>query len=372
MADLIVPKLNNNDATYTIVEWLRHDGQRVRRGEPVLVLETSKATMELECERDGVLQSVVSARVECRHGDVVGHIFSTEEERREFLASREEPPSGAAPPVEVVITNSARALAEELGVSTERLRSLGKRVIRSEDVELLVNSVPQAMVQPLSRTQQAVASVVAESHRTIPSAFMAVKVQVDEALAAAQRLSRETRSLVGLPELLIKAVAGLQPSFPLFFGSLAGDGTVRLARTANVGVTVDVGNGLFVPVVRDAQRLTCKEIADVLLDFRAQAMEGRFRQEDVADANIMVSLHNDPGVVLGGPIIHPGQVCVVCLAGTQHELVLDDVGEVATRRTANVSMVYDHRVVNGRDAVLLLQGVKAALEAPVQLTVEPA
>ncbi|WP_157746433.1 2-oxo acid dehydrogenase subunit E2 [Micromonospora inositola] len=84
----------------------------------------------------------------------------------------------------------------------------------------------------------------------------------------------------------------------------------------------------------------------------------------------MVSLHTEPDVVLAGPIVFPGQTCVLAIGGTHDELALDATGQVVARKFVNLSAVYDHRVVNGREAVAFLQAVKAALEAPDRLTEE--
>ncbi|MCG5435281.1 2-oxo acid dehydrogenase subunit E2, partial [Micromonospora foliorum] len=225
-------------------------------------------------------------------------------------------------------------------------------------------------VHALSRAQRAVAAVVTESHREVPAALAVIKVRVDAALTMARQLTRTTRTLVGLPELLVKAIGELREEHPLLFAAPGDGSSVRLAESAHVGVTIDVGTGLFIPVVRDVEELTCAEIAETLMDFRSRAGGTGFRAGELAGGTIVVSLHTDPDVVLAGPIVFPGQTCVVAIGGTQDELALDAAGQVVTRRFVNISAVYDHRVVNGREAVAFLQAVKAALESPAQLADE--
>ncbi|MEO6089061.1 MAG: 2-oxo acid dehydrogenase subunit E2 [Umezawaea sp.] len=360
MTELVVPKLNNNDTSYTVVEWLFEDGEQVRAGDAVAVVETSKAAADLESEHDGVLHRMMPLMAECKFGDVLARVFPTEAERQEFLAAQQtaQTPAGDAP-ADVVITKSARELAEQLGIDLDRLRALGKRVVKQSDVEQLA---PEDGLVELSRQQRAVAAVVSESHATVPAALAVVKVHADPALRHARRLGKQAGSLIGLPELLVKAVAARRGEFPVFFASRVDDRSVRLAEQVNVGVTVDVGTGLFVPVVRDVEALSPAEIAGRLMDFRERALEEGFSAQDLAGGNVMVSLHTDADIVLASPIVFPGQTCVVCLAGTSHELVLDETGEVAARRVVNVSLVYDHRVVNGREAVAFLHALKAELE----------
>lgn len=362
MHEVVVPKLNNNDATYTLVEWLCEDGAPVRAGDPLVVIETSKAASELECEQDGVLHRVAGELTECAHGETIARVFATDEERRSFLAAAAQE---APAPDGLVITSSARELADSLGIDDERLLAIGKPVVRRADVESL--AAPATDVHELPRSQRGVAAVVTAAHRDIPAAFAAIRVEVDTALRAARAVSKRTGTLVGLPELVIMAIAARLPDFPLFFATPLDEGRVRLAATADVGVTVDVGTGLFVPVVRDAATRSVAEVADRMLDYRARALTGELDESDLTDANIMLSLHTDEDVVVAAPIVHPGQTCVVCLPGVQHELTLDDAGDLVTRRVVQLSICYDHRTVNGQDAVAFLKAVKEDLADPDHL-----
>ncbi|MGB3438340.1 MAG: 2-oxo acid dehydrogenase subunit E2 [Actinophytocola sp.] len=358
MTELVVPKLNNNDDSYTLVEWLAEDGAEVRAGDAVAVIETSKAATDLEVERDGVLHRAVPALAECTYGDVIARVFASDQQRQDFLATQRTEVVDQQRE-QVVVTNSAREAAQRLGVPLERLRELGKKVVKQADVEGLVT--PEDAVT-LTRAQRAVAAVVTESHRDVPAALAVMKVHVDSALRRARQFGRQTGSLIGLPELLVAAVAGLRARFPSFFAARVDDRSIRLADAAHVGVTVDVGTGLFVPVIRSADDLATDRVANTLMEFRERALAGGFESKDLAGANIMVSLHTDQDVVLAAPIVYPGQTCVVCLAGVTHELALDETGEVTSHRVVNISIVYDHRVVNGREAVAFLQAIKEELE----------
>jgi 2-oxoglutarate dehydrogenase E2 component (dihydrolipoamide succinyltransferase) len=349
MNDVAVPRLNTNDDSYVLVEWLVTDGQTVAAGDPVAVVETSKAAEELACAADGVVQRLVAVDSECRPGDVLARVFASEQER---LHAGKEPATTTV--AEPVLTDAARSLAEEARVAPETLRALGKPIVRREDVAALLDNGGRPGP---SRAQRAVAAVVTESHQTIPPAVAVVKVAVGAAQEAARTLTRRTRIMVGLPELLVKATAQARPEFPEFFCA---------GRTADVGVTVDVGAGLFVPVVPDAERLSCADIADLMTDFRERADGSGFRPDELSGANIMIALHNDVDVVLAVPIVFPGQVAVLSLGGVYDEVVLDGGGRINTRRVTNLGLVYDHRVVNGRDAVRFLQAVKMTLEQPDQ------
>lgn len=396
MAEIRVPKLNNNDLVYTLTEWLVAEGVRVRAGDPVVVLETSKAAEELDCEDEGYLHRLVPDGAECAVGEVIGQLLPAPVP----APSPVPPPSPAVPvvpvvpaaggpagaagaaggsgtgPAGIIVTDPARRLIRELGLDEDRIAGLGRRVVRREDVLTLVDGLdarpepppapPRKRVE-LSRSQRAVAAVVTESHRTVPPAFVAVAVDVDAATALARRLTRRHRGLVGLPELLVKAVASLGPRFPACFATLQDDGSLLLAEDVDVGITMDVGGGLVVPVIRRPAGLDWHDLATTVMERRLEVMSGKVRARDVAGAHVVIALHNDPGVTVAVPIVFPGQVCAVSLGGVRAEVRLGPDAELSSVATVQLGLAYDHRVINGRDAVLFLQALKTLLESPDDL-----
>jgi len=365
--DINVPKLNNNDANYVLVEWLVDDGGSVRRDDPIAVIETSKAQEEIESSADGILRRRIESGAECRPGEVIGHVFRSAEELRGWVVPAHDNRQST---VELVTTNGARILIDEHGITDEQLRSLGKSLIRKADIEALIARsavTGQVHAYQVPQRQRTVAAVVSQSARTIPAAAAYAKVDVEEALTTGARISDSDAGFVSLPELLVKAVALQHARFPLLFATLIDEESARLAPVPNIGVTIDAGGGLFVPVVRDAAALGVAQIGDLLMDYRVKALHGGFREQDLADANIMVALHNGSGVVLATPIVFPGQACVVSLGDTQEQLALDGCGQIITRRYVYVGLIYDHRLVNGRDAMLFLQELTRVLEAPAEL-----
>ncbi|MGC4880036.1 2-oxo acid dehydrogenase subunit E2 [Micromonospora sp. DT43] len=359
MPDVRLPKLNNNDVHYVLVEWAVPDGGLVRAGDPVAVVETSKATEEIVAEHTGVLRHMAREGSECAVGAPIGVVSADGE------APAPEPEAAPAQGrEEVLITEPAERLAAELGIPRERLLALGRKVIRRTDVTALAAATDDVGHVDLPRGQPAIARAVAASHADVPAAFVAVRVVVDDAVRRARDAGRAARQLIGLPELTVRALGRLRTPFPVFFGTRLADGTVTARPGAHVGVTVDVGNGLVVPVVRDADRLDLTGIAQRLLAVRLAAMRDGVQERDLAGANIMLALANEPGVVLSRPIVFPGQVCAVALPGTLSEAVPgSEPGSVAFRTVVDIGLAYDHRVVNGRDAVLFLQALKAQLES---------
>ncbi|HEY2242469.1 MAG TPA: 2-oxo acid dehydrogenase subunit E2 [Streptosporangiaceae bacterium] len=378
MREITVPKLNNNDDSYVLVEWLAQDGAELAADAPIAVIETSKAAEELAVAEGGVLLQVAQVNASCAAGSVIGRLFPTAQARQEFLgAAQPEHRDGSPPSGDVIVTRPAREAAAEFGIDLTDLRVLGKNVLRRQDVEEFAATIRAQTPQPedpqteaagegiitLPAVQQAVGQVVTQSHQSIPAAFAAIKIPADAALGRQAGRPPEAPP-IGLPELLVQAVAALRERHPLCFASYRGDGTVSVIGGAHVGVTLDLGRGLFVPVVRDAGARSLDEIAGVLTDFRISALRGSFRAAELAGGNITISLSNDADVVLARPIVFPGQTCVLALCATQEELVRTPAGEIATRRYVNVGMSYDHRVLSGRDAIAFLHEIKRILAAP--------
>ncbi|GAB3142430.1 2-oxo acid dehydrogenase subunit E2 [Microbispora hainanensis] len=415
MTDFRVPKLNNNDTSYVLVEWLAEDGQTVRDGDAIVLLETSKATEEVEAPSDGVLRRLLAEGAECEPGQVIARLLANDDDAgetsgepaqqaaRQVADDNPGGPQAAAPPGDVsgvIVTAPARELIEAHGIAVDRVYALGRKVIRRTDVEELLaaqepspaaadaaqagndgqagDSSPagdspveddDAQWITLSRAQQRTAEVVERSRREIPAAFTAMNVDVTEVLSLARDLTRRLRTLVGLPEMVVKATGGLLDRFPMFFAAPGPGPRARRAATADVGVTVDVGRGLFIPVVRDAGNRPLSKIAGDLVGFRKTALTGSFRERDLQGGAITLTLHTHDGIVFAVPIVFPGQTCALSLTAPRSEVVQDGPG-FAVRKTATVGLAYDHRYINGRDAAEFLGELRTALESPARFLTE--
>jgi pyruvate/2-oxoglutarate/acetoin dehydrogenase E1 component/pyruvate/2-oxoglutarate dehydrogenase complex dihydrolipoamide acyltransferase (E2) component len=316
---IIVPKLNNNDDSYVLLDWLADEGAWVEAGTDVVSLEASKAAQDIPAPAAGYLQRVVAVGEEREVGTVIGYLMPE--------------PAAAAQPAHGAGTPPPAAGAD-----------------------------PAGMYQ-LDRAQVSAAAVVTRSHREVPTGFTVVRARVDAVLDTLADMSNETGAQFTLSEVVVKAVAALHQDFPLFFGSLLDDRTVALAEAPHVAVTVDVGGTLYMPVVRRAHERSVEDIADTLMDFRLKALAKAFAAHDLADGNIGVSLNLDPGIVLVHPIVMWPQLCMLSVGATTQECTLGPEGAVL-RRVIHMGLAYDHRVINGRDAALFLRRMAALLEEP--------
>ncbi|NRQ32580.1 dehydrogenase [Nonomuraea sp. NN258] len=370
MAELRVPKLNNNDAEYLLVEWLVPDGAQVHEDDAVVLVETSKATEELPADATGVLRYAVAAGDWCKPDQVIATVTAPGSAAQEpapatgtGTGSGAAPASGtgidssAGPDLDAgpasgvgagpLITAPAQALIDELGIPLDRVKALGVPVVRRSDVERLVSGTNR---QPLSKVQRGVARAVELSRQTIPAAYTVVHMDLGPALRYAEEQTALIRRPVGLAEVFVEAVAGLHGDFPLFFAAIDGDHAV-LAPTPDLGVTLDLGAGLFVPVLHDAGARTLKDIASTLMRHRLSAAEGEFTSRELAGANFVITLHTEGDVVLAVPLVFPGTACALAVTAP-HD---------GTR--AYIGLAYDHRLINGRDATLFLGALKSALES---------
>lgn len=363
MHKIIVPKLSNNDDSCTLKTWLKADGDAVQAGDIVAVVEDSKAAYDIEAERAGRLQQVARVDAECAHGSTIGYLLESDEAAVP-AASGAKLDAGAG--LEgVIVTKAAQQLIDAHGISTASVAALGLKVVQRADVEALTQrkaAEPSAKGRP-SRRQSTIAAVVTRSHTTIPRAFLAVKVTCNRAIEALRLRGARDGAALGLPELMIKLLAKIAPKFPDFYGRVTDDGQLIPTQEPTIGVTLDLGRGLFVPTIRGASGLTMGEIASVLMEYRIKAMRNAFRAEDLRNSDISLALSHETGVVFSIPFILPEQPCMVSLGSVLDEAALGPDGALFERRYTNLGLAYDHRVMNGAAATEFLHALRTHLES---------
>ncbi len=367
MHNLVVTKSNNNDDSFVVAEWFAENGEQVTAQQLVATVETSKATIELYSENHGILHRVKLAGERCEFGVTIGYIFENEAERQHFLTARQQDQEPERE--DFTITRVAQEMMQQHGISVAEVRQLGKKLVKKSDIEALLRQHTAGHTQTLtlSHRQATIAETVSRSHAVIPRAFLAMRVYCDQALHQLKELSSQADSLIGLTELLVKIIAGLHPQFPFFFGTLVNKTEFVPAAAPHIGVTLDVGKGLFIPVVRDAMTLTLPEIADILMDFRIKAFRNSFKLEELSDGALTISLNTEPDIVFVLPIILPEQTCMLTLNAVQEELFLQADQTVAIRSYVILGLAYDHRVINGFEAVQFVKAIKSQVESAEQV-----
>ncbi len=377
MLALIVPTINSNDSDALLQTWLKADGDEVQAGETVAVLETTKASFDLIADSAGLLHIAVQPGQRYAYGTSLGWIFANGAEREQFFLSRET--AEARTPIDgLAVTRAAQELIDRHQISPTLLASLKKKVIKVSDLYAFIasagadaaskpavarsNAAP--IGQPLPAQQQSIARVVSKSHSTIPSSFILKKITVDAALAALGEFSRSQKALAGLPDLLTWIVARLPEQFPHFYGALHDDLTFAHSSAGNINVTFDVGHGLFMPVIRDGAKLSLKDIAKQMMQFRMRATRNNFRTEDLSAGDISISLNMDADVLCVIPVILPPQTCILSISAVHREVDLDAAGQPTIRRYIQLGAAFDHRAINGFAANAFLNAIKTRLEQP--------
>ncbi|GAB1694966.1 2-oxo acid dehydrogenase subunit E2 [Krasilnikovia sp. M28-CT-15] len=322
---VVLARLNTNDTEYTLVEWLVADGAVVAEGDSIAEVETSKTIEVVTANAAGVLRHGLTAGSPCEPGETIASIGGGTDS------------TTSAEPV-VAATPVAPAPARE-----------------------------DADVVALSSAQRRVARVVTVSRQSIPDAFVLREVSLagfDVVNAARVQADEDP---LGLLETVVAVLGRLPAEHRICFATLTGDEAVRLPEGINVGVTLDAGRGLFVPVVRGVDRRSFQDIADDLADLRMDAFRGELTEDQLSDANIAVSWNHEPGVVMVQPVIPPGLACALSVGGRLEAVAVRD-GRAVSRPVLHLGLAHDHRFVNGREAVAFLAAVAQHIEDETMLS----
>jgi 2-oxoglutarate dehydrogenase E2 component (dihydrolipoamide succinyltransferase) len=254
---------------------------------------------------------------------------------------------------EVVVTEPARLLAQERGIPDSVLRSLGKAVVRTEDVRALAG-VQNTDEAKRNKRQQAVAEMVTRSH-DIPAAHLTTKIFLDADL--------DDGPLGHVPRV-VRAVTTARKTGSDVFGWYDEGRFTPAPSESVVGITVDLGTGLWVPVLRDVERLSLEDISESILEFGYKAVKERFDAVDLEGGQFTVSLPVGNGMHTSVAMILPPQVAILALGDPVNEVVPGPDGSVRTATFVDATLSYDHRVVNGREAAEFLAAVRESIENP--------
>ena len=417
-----LPRLGQGMEAGTIVRWLKSEGEPVAKGEPIYELDTDKVTQEVEAEADGVLLKIVISEGEVDVGTTVAVIGGSDEDVSELLAGAQDgggssppaatkaeeteedaapaadaaaAPSGsepqgavevepgqaeAAPPSgpeeRVKASPLARRIARERGIDLAALTGTGPdgRVV-AEDVEQAV-ATPAAKPTAASAAAEEVEVVQLTSIRkTIarrlteaweaPVFQLTVTADASELVGTRERmvehlLEGETKPTVNdvLTRLVASALMRHRPVNAQFVG-----GEIHRYPTANVGIAVATPNGLVVPVIRGADRLSVAQIAAARSDLVARARDGKLQLQDLEDGTFTISNLGMYGVEQFIAVLNPPQVAILAV-GSIEEKALVVEGELLVAPAVTVTLTCDHRAIDGSEGAEFLRTVKTFIETP--------
>jgi pyruvate dehydrogenase E2 component (dihydrolipoamide acetyltransferase) len=419
-----MPSLGHTMEKGKIIEWLKHEGDPIAKGEPLVVIETDKVITEVESPADGVvLRIVVSSEEERPIGALLAVLGAqgeqvSEVELQQMLgpAAVHAPatPAPVATPAPMVASRAAasardggerlkispiaRKLADELGLDASTMQGTGPGGRITKDDVLRVAeaaktaapaaapvttasaapaTAPAAMAPargrlgvsrtiPLRGMRGRVAERMFQSWNTIPRVTEVMQVDMSATVAFREAMLGQWEQQYGLRislnDMITKAVAMALRQQPRLNATLV-DQEVRLHDSVNVGVAVNLDEGLIVPVIFNADQKDLGQIAREGRDLAEKARAGRLQLDEISDGTFTITNLGTTGIELFTPIINPPQVAILGVGMVQRRPIV--VGDaLAIRPSVYLSLVFDHRAVDGVPAANFLQEVKHLLEKP--------
>jgi pyruvate dehydrogenase E2 component (dihydrolipoamide acetyltransferase) len=404
--DLKLPRLGQGMESGVIVRWLKSEGDAVKKGEPLYELDTDKVTQEVEAEVDGRLVQIVVPEGEIEVGATVAVIESDGAAEPADAASAREsvetgvpeepepvaevkspgeepagtssprPPEGRAQAARVKASPLARRIARERGVELESLQGTGPEGrILAEDVERAAaagppSPAPVAMphaeveVVQLSSVRKTIARRLTEAW-TAPVFQLGISADMSEALALREKLVErlaEGDVKLTVNDVLVKLSAVALMRHAPVNATFSGE-EIQRHPNAHVGIAVAAPQGLVVPVIRGAERLTVQEIARVRADLVGRARDNKLKLPDLEGGTFTISNLGMFGVETFTAVLNPPQVAILAVGAVKDEAVVTD-GELGVAPIVRLTLTCDHRAIDGADGAEFLQTLVALIEQP--------
>lgn len=348
-AEIKVPAVGESISSGIISLWHRQDGDYVRAGDLLFTLDTDKVSTEVAAQAAGIVRIKAPADTEVKIGEVVGLI---EEAPEPAATSPAAPPPVAAPVVSPATTPTPAPSAPSPSSPVE-LEPQERRVTRKK-LSPLRKKISTQLV-----AAQRNAAILTTFNECDMSAVMKLRADVQETFQAKYGIK------LGFMSFFIKAVVDALKSEPQINSRLDGEELVQ-NHFYDIGVAVGTERGLIVPVIRDADRKTFPELEQDLAFYAKKARDGAITIEDLQGGVFTISNGGVYGSLLSTPILNPPQSGILGMHKIQDRPVALD-GKVVIRPMMYLALSYDHRVVDGKEAVTFLVRVKEAIENPLRL-----
>ena len=416
--DVKVPQLSESVAEATLVSWHKEVGAAVSRDENLIDIETDKVMLEMPAPASGVLVEIVKrngdtvvageviARIDTEAVATVAATAPAEKPKAAPAAKPEVAP--AAQPVAGVAMPAARKILDEKGVAAADVAGSGRggRVTKADALAASaaatppvvdaargkavpapasapvspLNLVPAPPVAiplsdrpeqrvPMSRLRARVAERLVQSQSTnaILTTFNEVNMAPIMALRKqyGEKFEKAHGVRLGFMGFFVKAAVAALQKFPIINASVDGNDIVYHGYI-DIGVAVGSPRGLVVPILRDADQMSFADIEKKIGEFGQLAKDGKLSLEDLTGGTFSISNGGVFGSMLSTPIINPPQSAILGIHATKDRPVVEN-GEIVIRPINYLAMSYDHRIIDGREAVLALVTMKEALEDPARL-----
>lgn len=389
--DVKVPMLSESVSEGTLLEWKKKVGEAVARDEILIDIETDKVVLEVPSPQAGVLVEIVAQDGETVVADQVLARIDTA-----ATAAAEAPvaaPAEAAPAAAPAAAQNnaampaAAKLAAETGVDVNALQGSGRdgRVLK-EDVQnaaakpaaaaapavaLPAGARPEERV-PMSRLRARVAErlLASQQENAILTTFNEVNMKpiMDLRAKYKEKFEKEHGVKLGFMSFFVKAAVAALKKYPVVNASVDGKDIVYHGYF-DIGIAIGSPRGLVVPILRDVDQMSIADIEQAIVDYAKKAKDGKIAIEDLTGGTFSITNGGTFGSMMSTPIINPPQSAILGMHATKERAVVEN-GQVVVRPMMYLALSYDHRIIDGREAVLTLVAIKDALEDPARLLLD--
>ncbi|GAB5491003.1 MAG: 2-oxoglutarate dehydrogenase complex dihydrolipoyllysine-residue succinyltransferase [Phototrophicaceae bacterium] len=406
MVDIVVPPLSESVVEATVAEWLKGVGDSVSSGDVLVVLETDKVSLEVTAEQDGVLSEIVAGEEEdVVAGQVLAKLDAGAEASSSSAPAPEatpEPAKEASAPAEVVTDSGVKAtpvaqrMAKEHGVDLSKVSANGGKIDKADVQAFIDNKSKPTPAKPapskpapsasssqrdlrddeergkMSRLRRTIAKNLVHAQAT--AAMLTTFQEVDmgavmELRSRRKELFREKFGVgLGVNSFFIKATVGALKAFPRLNAEIEGDFVID-KKYYDIGIAVGGKEGLVVPVLRDADRMSFAEIEKQIKGYALQVRDNTLPIEALRGGSFTITNGGVFGSLMSTPILNYPQVGILGLHGIKDRPVVVD-GEIVIRPWMYMALTYDHRIVDGSSAVQFLVKIKDLIEDPETLLIE--
>ncbi|HZV55786.1 MAG TPA: 2-oxoglutarate dehydrogenase complex dihydrolipoyllysine-residue succinyltransferase [Rhodocyclaceae bacterium] len=408
--DVKVPQLSESVSEATLVAWHRKEGEAVARDENLIDIETDKVVLELPAPDAGVLVKIVKGNGESvASGDLIAQIDTEAKVSTGDTPAKAEVAPAAKAEAKAAPTPgpAARKLMEEKGLTAAEVKGTGPggRILK-EDVTGAARPAIQTPAAPAPVAQAAVAKpalpqptvvtadeIIAERpEQRVPMSRL--RARVAERLVQSQstnailttfnevnmapvmdlrnkykdKFEKEHGVKLGFMSFFVKAAVHALKKYPILNASVDGNDIVYHGYF-DIGIAVGSPRGLVVPILRDADQMSLAQIEKKIAEFGTKAKDGKLSIEELTGGTFSISNGGVFGSMLSTPIINPPQSAILGIHATKDRPVVEN-GQIVIRPINYLAMSYDHRIIDGREAVLGLVTMKEALEDPARLLLD--
>jgi pyruvate dehydrogenase E2 component (dihydrolipoamide acetyltransferase) len=358
---VVMPRLSLTMKEGTVGKWYKKEGDTIERGEPIVEIISEKATYDLEAPTSGILRKIlVGEGVDAPVDAVLAVITAPDETFSEAEIAAEAPRAVEEAKEKILASPAAKRLAREYNVDLSLVKGSGPegRIVE-EDVRKFIEEsrgfMPRVReVIPLSGFRRTSAERVSMSAKTIPHSTITIGVDVSKAV----ELHRELQ--VSYTAILVKAVAEALLEHPLLNSTFDGN-QIKIFEDVNVGVAVATEHGLVVPVIKNADGKSLKEIEGILNRMAERARQGKLAKEEVTGGTFTITNLGMYGVEFFAPIINPPEAAILGVGKVIEKPVVVN-GKIEVKPLMMLSLSFDHRIVDGAPAAEFLSKVKEKIE----------